>query len=426
MLRIIRNLLERTNNVNRSTYIWNGINAMLSACICPVVLMVITRTNGIYDAGVFSIAFAVASLMIFIGQFGIRRFQASDVNEKYSFEEYHGMRMITCAAMLVISLLYCIYGSLFNDYDMTKFMVIFLVCILKIIQAYVDVIHGRMQQLGRLDVAAKSSAVRFFAEIVSYSAALIITENLLISTVACVIVSFIVMMLTTINASVNYGNLHIKIDFTKIRSLFIEGMPLFASLFLNMYISNAPKYAIDAYLTEDIQAIYNIIFMPAFMVGLVANFIFNPILTSYAKVWASKQISKFKKMVARQCIFIAGLTVAGLIVAATIGIPLLSLIFGVVLSAYKLELCVVMIGGGAMAYGVFFSTVITIARAQSSLLVIYGIVALAAKVLSGVLVTGYGIMGAATLYAISMVILCIMLFVVIMWKFRKEKSVLDA
>ena len=30
-----------------------------------------------------------------------------------------------------------------------------------------------------------------------------------------------------------------------------------------MYLSNAPKYAIDAYLTEEIQAMYNIIFMPA-------------------------------------------------------------------------------------------------------------------------------------------------------------------
>jgi len=81
-----------------------------------------------------------------------------------------------------------------------------------------------------------------------------------------------------------------------------------------------------------------------------------------------------------------------------------------------------MLGGGMMAYGIFFSTVITIIRMQNSLIISYGIVALAAKLLSGVLVTDYGMTGAAVLYAILMLILSVMLMIIMIWKIRKEKG----
>ena len=426
MLEAIRRLLGKTNNINRSAYVWNSINAIMSACQCPVILMVITRTNGVYDAGVFSIAFAVASLMLYLGQYGIRRFQASDINEIYSFGEYHGMRIITCGIMAFASLGYCFYGMAFNGYNMDKFMIVFLVCMLKCIQGYADVIHGRMQQKGRLDVATKASATRYAMEVLTYVVMLILTKDLLISSIVCIVVSIVVLMLTSVNAARDYCSFTPEFRYDKLKQLTIEGFPLFVSLFLNMYISNAPKYAIDACLTEEIQAIYNLIFMPAFMVGLLANFIFNPILTSYAKVWIEKQYEKFNKLIIKQCIVVAGLTVAGLAVAATIGIPILSLIFGVDLSAYKYELCVVMAGGGMLAYSTFFSTVITIMRMQRSLLVCYAVVALAAKLLSTVLVTTYGIMGAAVMYAVLMTVLTLMLLIIMIWKIRKEKGAQNA
>jgi len=421
MLSAIRSFLEKTNNIERSTYIWNSINAIVAACQCPVILMVITRTNSVYDAGVFSIAFAVASLMLYIGLYGLRKFQASDINEKYSFSEYHGMRIITCTVMFVVCLCYCIYSVLFKDYNTDKFIVVLMVCMIRCVQAYTDVMHGRMQQKGRLDVAAKVSAIRYFSEVLVYVAMLVLTHDLVISSIVCVFVSIIVMMLTTVNVAKNYCKIEFSIEIWKIKRLFIDGFPIFASLFLNMYVSNAPKYAIDTYLTEEVQAVYNLIFMPAFMVGLLANFIFNPILTSYAKVWIKREIKHFEKLIKKQSAVIAGITAVGLIVAATIGIPILSWIFNVDLSMYRVELCVVMIGGGMLAYSTFFSTVITIIRMQYTLIISYGTVALIAKLFSKFFVINYGILGATALYGVLMTLLSIMLMVIMVYKIRKEK-----
>ena len=420
---LIVELLEKTNNIKRSAYVWNAINAMFSAFQCPVVLMFITRISGMHDAGVFSIAFAVSNLLLYIGLYGLRRFQASDIDEEFKFADYNGMRFITCGAMIMASFAYCLYGSYFNNYSMTKAAIVFLVCILKLVQAYTDVIHGNMQQKGRLDVAAKCSAVRYVLEVIAIIVTLFITGDLLMSCAVSAVVSVTVMLLTSVAAGRKYCDTFIpRFGRSEIKTLMIDGFPLFASLFLNMYISNAPKYAIDTYLTEEIQAVYNLIFMPAFMVMLLSNFIFNPIIKSYAELWLSddpEQHRELKRRIRSQLLVVLGLTILGLAVAATIGLPMLGLIFGTDLSEYKKELCIVMIGGGALAYAQYFSTVITIIREQKSMIICYGIAAAAAYGLSGILVKTYGIVGAAIMYAVIMVVLAALLAVITMSKLHK-------
>lgn len=415
MLKGIRSLLEKTNNISRSAYIWNAVNAMMSALESPLILMVINRTNGLDDGGVFSIAYAVAALLLFLGQYGFRRFQSSDVTEKYSFSEYYGSRIITCAVMMLAALLYCVYGMMFRRYSSVKAAVVFLICALKCVQAFSDVLHGRMQQKGRLDVATKASCSRYVLEIVSFCGALIVTHDLLASCAVCLAVSVAVFFLTSYNAARDFCELRPDFKWNRMKLMLIEGFPLFASLFLNMYISNAPKYAIDAYLTEEIQAIYNMVFMPAFVIQLVAHFIFNPIITEYAEVWQKGDRRRFRFLVLRQCLVILGLTLLAVAVALSIGIPVLSFLFGADLKPYKTELLVVVLGGGMLAYSVFFNTVITIIRMHRTLLMSYSATAAAALLLSKRFVLNSGIMGAVSLYAVLMSLLACVLAVITFW-----------
>ena len=425
MLKSIRSLLKKTNNIKRSSYIWNSVNASFSAAESALILMVLNRTNGMYDAGIFSIAYAIGSLMLHLGQFGIRKFQSSDVLERYSFGEYYAMRYITCAAMMIASLAYCIFGTVVRGYTPDKFAVIMLMCFVRCIQAFSDVFHGRMQQKGRLDVATKCSFFRYVMEVVSFSLMLILTHNLVVSATACAVSSFIVFLFTSLNAAVDFCELKPGLTPDRFKKLFLEGFPLFLSLFLNMYLSNAPKYAIDAYLTEEIQATYNLIFMPAYVVQLVALFIFNPILTTYAELWVKGEMKTLGRLIRRQMLVIVALTILGLIVAATIGIPVLSFVFNAELSDYKKELCIVMVGGGLLAFSVFFTTVITIIRLHNTLIVSYGVAAIAAYAFSGFFVKNYGIRGATMLYVLIMAVLTVLLGIIMFTKLRRASAVKD-
>ena len=425
MLKAIVKFLEKTNNIDRSTYIWNTVSATVLAMQGPVIQAVVSRTNGATDLGIFSIAFSIATLMMYVGQYGIRRFQASDVNEQFSFEEYHGMRIITCIALVIASLAYCFYGRAFRGYSDIKFAVIFMVCMLKMIMAYSDVYHGNMQQKGRFDVAAKATAIRYTAELIIFCVMLILTHDLLLSAVVTVSCSVVMMFMLSVNAGRNYCS-SLKPSFRRpaIRGLMIEGFPLFVSMFLNTYVSNAPRYAIDAYLNDDVQAVFSCIFMPVFVVQVVAQFIFNPIIASYARMWLKRTMESYNafiKRIKKMCLAVLGLALLGLLVAATIGIPVLSAVFGLDLSDYKRELCIIMLGGAPLAYSVYFSTVIAIIRAQKSLIFCYGGVSLMSLLLSKYFVQGHGITGASWMYVLLMSVLAISLFIAMKLRLDQER-----
>lgn len=424
MRETIVRLLEKTNNVPRSIYIWNAVNALVLAMQTPVVMAVATRTNGEADAGIFSIAMAEANLMYFVGQYGLRRYQSSDIHEDFRFSEYHAMRLISCIVMAAGCLAYCIVGKLFRDYSYSKFMIVMVICLIKVIMAYADVFHGHLHQKGRLDVAAKAATIRYAAELIIYILGLILTKDLLLTVTLCFAVSLVIFFLTSWNATTHYcDSMRPAISKEKFRLLLIEGFPLFMGLFLNMYISNAPKYAIDSYLTDDIQAIYNMIFMPTFVVQLVTQFIFNPVLTLYAELWLSHDIKKFRrfiKMILKMCLVVLGLAILAVAVAATIGIPVLSLLFGTDLSDYRLELCIIMVAGGLLGYSIYFNMLIAVIRAQKPLIICYGIVSVMAMALSGYFVKNYGIMGAAVLYAVLMTLLTIALAIATFIPLKKE------
>ena len=59
MLKAIVRFLEKTNNIDRSTYIWNTVSATVLAMQGPVIQAVVSRTNGATDLGIFSIAFSI-------------------------------------------------------------------------------------------------------------------------------------------------------------------------------------------------------------------------------------------------------------------------------------------------------------------------------------------------------------------------------
>lgn len=426
----ITKLLEKTNNIDRSTYIWNTVSATVLAMQGPVIQAVVSRTNGATDLGIISIAFSVATLMMYVGQYGLRRFQASDINEKYSFEEYHGMRIVTCSMLVVVSLIYCFYGQMFRGYSVTKFLVIFTVCMLKMITAYSDVFHGNMQQKGRFDVAAKATTIRYTAEIVIFCIMVSLTNDLLLSAVVCVLCSAVMMIILSMETCSDYCD-SMKPVFREsaIKGLFIEGFPLFIGMFLNTYVSNAPRYAIDAYLTDDIQAVFSCIFMPVFVVQIGAQFIFNPLITSYAHLWnerTKKSYDAFVKRMYKMSGIVIGIAALGLVVAATIGIPVLSAIFKLDLSNYKKELCIIMLGGGPLAFSVYFSTVIIIIRAHRSLILCYGAVSALALLLSKLFVEGYGITGASWMYMMLMSVLALSLLATIIIRMRKEKNCIQS
>ena len=77
-----------------------------------------------------------------------------------------------------------------------------------------------------------------------------------------------------------------------------------------------------------------------------------------------------------------------------------------------------------LAYATYFSTVLTVIRMQNILVIVYGAVALAAKIMSVMVVSKYSLLGAACMYAGLMTILAVALGIITLVGIRKEKRTL--
>ena len=68
-------------------------------------LLVVTRICGATLAGFFSLSYATAQLLLQVGRYGVRTYQATDLNQKYSFSEYKLSRVITCGLMMLFGII---------------------------------------------------------------------------------------------------------------------------------------------------------------------------------------------------------------------------------------------------------------------------------------------------------------------------------
>lgn len=407
----IKKFLLNSDNVLADSYLWNFISSIFFGFQSVFLLIVLTRTVNLEDSGIFTIAYANASLFLFIGKYGVRNYQVSDIKEQHTFGDYKAARLISVFAMCFISFIYVVFSFSFNDYSVYKSVIVLLMCLYKLPDAIEDVYFGEYQRQGRLDVAAKAMSLRLFVSIVTLAIAIIVFRDLVLSLIISVVLSFVV-LIVLIRITVQEFKINITRGKGSVHRIFVECFPLFAGTFLSQYINNASKYAIDAQLSDELQACYGFISMPVFVIGLLNNVIFSPVIHKMAKYWDSGDYNKFLKRFLIQVTIVVGLTCVLIFGAWLIGIPILSFLYNTDLSPYKTELLVLLLGGGFLALSGLLNTMITIMRFQKVLLIGYIIVSVFAFFYANNVVINYGVLGAAWLYTFLMVMLCVIFVIV--------------
>ena len=440
---------DNVHNKNEAgNYIWNAIGGMLNAGQSVLVLIIVTRVCGLEAAGLYSIAFATGNLFMYLGNYGVRNYQVSDVDEKFPFRSYVLHRLLTVALMLLAAAVYCTYSLLRGAYSPAKTMTVAAMCLLKAIDCLEEVLEGRLHQRGRLDLAGKMMTVRLLISIGGMLAVLVATRNLLTATNAAIILAAAAVILMAAAcrrtllplqpapelvadvgnagaapgaAAKNRGAATSPAATSAAVSAARRGalrdaavlmrvcFPVCAANFLSFYLINAPKYAIDAAMNETAQAQYNFIAMPVFVIQLLGMFVYQPVLVRMTLSWNSADQKGFLRdflRITAGLLIIAALCLGG---AYVLGIPVLSALYATDLSALKPELLLILAGGVFLAMNGFYSAVLTLMREQNRIPFMY----LAGAVLSLILTPHFveisGIMGAVISFVLIMAIVCALL-----------------
>ena len=360
-MNIVKRFLTESKNIDKSAVFWNMAASMLMAFQSVIILIVIGRTidDNKVTAGIYTFGNTINNMFLSIGKYGMRFFQVSDVD-----------------------------------------------CLFKLADSFEDVFYGDYQKNKRLDVASKAFALRLLITIALFVIMIIVTKNLLlataVSTIVTIILLFVLIMLTR-----DFVCEREPYKMSKVWKLLVVTLPLCLGTFLTLYISAAPRTAIDRLMDEGDQAIYGYISMPVFVVQLLVLFIFNPMIYGISCLWNENKITEYIKECMKQFGFVLVVTVVCITGAWLLGIPVLSFMYNTDLAPYKTDLMIMMIGSGFLGLAGLLANLLTVMRYQNAILVGYGLTSVCAFLFAGKAVEKNGMRGAVNVYLILLIILCL-------------------
>lgn len=360
-------------------------------------LVIITRINGVEWAGIFSYAFAVACIMYCIAQYSGKTFQITETNKEITDSDYLYNRLITYIITIGIAFLFCILTK--QEYN--KFVLIILLSIYRATDAYIDSIHSIIQRNGYLYKVGKSL---FFKTIILIGTFLIVdklTNNLILSVTAIVVINLIFAYFIDYKIAKKMIQ---KSKFNKEhnRYLFKTGFALFGYNFLSVYVMNVPKYVIEYFSTNETQAIFSIIIMPASFLSLVSIYLVQPFLGIITRKIEENNIKELKKIIVKLVLAIIVIGILALLACYILGIPVLELIYNLDLSNQKVNLLIIIFGSIFYSLVVLLSAVLVAMRKNGVQLGILLLTAIFSSVVCIICTSMYDIKGAAIAYTLVM------------------------
>jgi len=398
---------------------WNALSGMLAGGQLALILVVISRVAGSEQAAVFTIGSAIALLASFAGRYGLRNYQVTDPSAHVHFKDYLWWRLLTVGAtlLLVTGILFLLYRS--GSYSSEKAIVVWLLCVYKLTDSVEDVFTGLYQQRGRLDVGAKIFLFRLLVSTATICVNLVLTGNLLTSVALGALVSI---FLSILLLKVTFPFFGISLEFQNsqiVKRLAVDGWPLCVAATLLIYVGNMPKYLIDAFATETVQAVFGFLNMPVFLILLISGFLYQPMIKQMGEWWNSGALRQFWSRISKQIFNILALTGLAVFVGYLVGIPMLSVLFSVDLSHYRRELLILLVGGGIYALIGFFVVIITIMRQQRTIAYGYIGAAVLGLIFGRYFVGNYQVLGAGLLYLLVNAALAITFYLAIVANVRR-------
>ena len=390
-------------------FLWNAVGGVLNAGQSVFLLIVITRVCGLEAAGIFSIAFATGNLFLYLGNYGVRNYQVSDLSEKYSFHDYLRHRLCTVLLMLAAAAVYTAWSAKTGNYSHYKTAGVLAMCACKAVDCLEEVFEGRYQQKGRLDRSGKLVTFRLLVSIGGMIAVLLVTRDLLTAVWWGVFLAAAASALIIWRYRETAAFERTAFSFSGIVGLMRECFPVCAANFLSFYLINEPKYAIDTAMDETAQACYNFIAMPVFVIQLLNMFLYQPMLIRMTASWENGRRKEFLGYFGRICGALALISAPILLVAWILGIPVLSWLYATDLSALRTELLLIMTGGIFLAFNGFYCAVLTIMRKQKEIPLTYLAGAVLSLAATPAMVRENGIIGAVLSFVLVMAAVTVLL-----------------
>lgn len=401
----------------KKNFIWNILGTGFNSFNSLFLMIIVTRINGIDQAGIYTIAYSTACILYVIGTYAGRVYQVTESDKSIGNKDYILNRCISCGIMMIATIVFVV----FRRYDFYKSIIFIILALYKALEAFSDVLYGILQKDNKLYKVGQS----YFAKAILTLIVFIITDlffkNLIISCLSIVAIWALFIFTFDISSTKKLLEENEKAEISNAIKIFRSGFFIFAITFLGIYILNAPKYSIDSYLENSFQTIFGIITMPATAISLFGQFIFHPYLPQMAEHNDNKEYGKLKKLTYKVIFYIIGFGALSSLIIYLIGVPLLSFVYKIDLSAYRISLVAIIVSATLYCIGGTYSSMLTTMRKSFVQFIMYIIIAIIGFIISIILTKQYAIYGAVIAYSIIMLLYFLIYAIVSEYLIRKEQ-----
>jgi O-antigen/teichoic acid export membrane protein len=379
--------------------VWNAVGSALFAANTLVMVVVVSRTSSVAAVGCFGIALAVAQLLYLVGLFGVNLFQMTDYKRQYAFADYAKARMLTCLLMALACVPLVAWGMAEPEKRLfTALLVAFFLT-----HAFGDLYQSLLFREDRLDLSGQALAFRVGAALLAFVVVQALTASIGLALAASTLASLLGILLWGARWARPYHRGLPGARPGAARALLKECLPLFVASFLVLLVFNAPRYGIDYLMDDEAQGYFSMIVLPALVINLISQFVFNPALSSIARALRDADRRGFHRLVAQKAAVVVAMTALVALAMPPLGIPLLTLLYAVDLGGFPLEASLLIVGGGLFALNQLLYSVLVIMRRQKGILLAYSIGAAAAAAMTVLAIVGLGLTGACVAFVLSQV-----------------------
>jgi len=407
----------KTNSLKKD-YIWNTVGALTISATSLIYTVIMSRFCNLNDVGIFSFAFSFACMIVTLASFGGRTFQVTDTKGEIKTSTYIITRYIT----VLLSYLLVIIFALIKNYNIEKTLIILILCIFKFLEELSDVYYGILQKRKKLYKVGQYQFIKSIINIILFCIGIIFIKNLIVTVLLITLNNTIFLFCIERKKAEKLETWHLKFDKKEIIALLEVNFYICGFTFFSTYLINAPKYAIDTYLTNDIQAIFNMLIMPATLMLLIGGFIINPILVDVAEKYEKRKNNELKSMITKVICYLLLFGVLALIASYFLGTWALGIIYGLSFTKYKTELLIVIVGAILYTFVTILGQILIAFRKIKIQLVIAVLCSIFAYVISNVLVPKLGLSGGIYSYLITMIFRTICYIPLIFSIFKKGTS----
>ena len=402
---------------------WNTAGSLFYlACQWLLSVVVVRFATGYADAGVLSLAMSITNTFYVIALFNVRNYQVADSHSIYSTTDYVTHRLLTCAIAFVA----CAVFVFISGYDTPTTLSVLAYMIIKLIEAFADVLHGSAQKKWRLDIAGKSFIIRGALLISTFTVSFILWHNLALSIFIMAISTLIPLVFYDYILVKRLDSFTISFDKKSLASLSKICLPMVGYGLCIFSITPFARYAIEHFHGKEILGYYATVSTIAVLVQAFVNLIFTPLIGVFEEAYEKNDKKAILKLFLKLIALLIIITLFAFVAIAIAGEFAMVLVFGESIRPYVYLLYPTVIASCLTAFVWLLGMLLVVMR--DSLTLLFG--ALCAFALNIVLclttIKQRAYWGANMAIIVSLsLISCIYLarFIVFIFKTNKEKTV---